>query len=711
MKDRAISLHGDDQVNQPSFDRLKLYFAILTVLGGFALAVGNDGAVIPIIAVFFAIVGYLFVDVLQLFWLPAPAAYIAMALAAVFCIIDFADGDSAGPRQLLAVSHLLVIVQAILMMQRKSKRIFEQLAIFCLLELIVAAVFNDALSFGLLLIPVGVIGAMALGLLATVATTGGPASDESLDRSGDSIDLEPVIRIDVGESTRLAAKLANRYANISTLILVPSIVSVALVFFYALPRTSEASRNSRLGNALVGFSEQVQLEQLGHMLLNPEIAMHIDLSDRFTGKNYRTYGGIYLRGRTLEQYESKTIDNRQTATWKAVPIDPKRELLALPSEYFPKRSTDANFYDTVDVSISCKPMRTSALFSIAPYYRMNQSQNIVHMSDRWTIRRRGSRELIPPPIEYVFGTNAFHKGIQAELIARWSQSNSSALSISEVVDSSQSNLAIGPADKSVRYRQMLLEFDSKTMPSIAQIANDYALDRSGKRRTDVEIAKAIEQHFKAPGRYRYSLDLRMDTVPDLDPIEQFVAVDQRGHCQYFASAMAMMLRSQNIPTRVVVGYYTDEYNEWTGQYIARQSHAHAWVEALIDHDQINQYRMVYGQPPSDQYWLRLDPTPAASGGAQSPGTIRQSIDLAQDLWDDYVVEMDADRQQDSVMAGGIRPSGPWYDNAVDWLSGQIRRIQAGDLGGGSLAGREVFSWPAAIGGIVAFVALLVLLRI
>jgi hypothetical protein len=256
-----------------------------------------------------------------------------------------------------------------------------------------------------------------------------------------------------------------------------------------------------------------------------------------------------------------------------------------------------------------------------------------------------------------------------------------------------------------------LEYDPAAMPSITEIAQSYALDPTGERRTDFEIANAIEQHFKTPGRYRYSLNLRSETVPGLDPIEQFVAIDQQGHCQYFASALAMMLRSQRIPARVVVGYHTDEYNEWTGQWIARQLHAHAWVEALIDRDQIDPFSSVYGQPPSDQYWMRLDPTPAANALVQDPGTIRQSIDLAQNLWDDYIVDMDADRQQSSVMAGGIQPSGQWYDDAVDRLSGQMRRIQAGDFGGGSLASREIFSWPAAIGGILIVGVIVLLMRI
>lgn len=146
--------------------RLKLYFATLSCLGGLVLAAGNDIESIPAIAVFFAVFGYVFVDWLKLFALPPIAAYAAMALAALYCVSDFADLDAPGNHQMVAVAQLLVFVQAILMLQRKSRRIFEQLGVFCLLELIVAAVFNNAINYGLLLIPISVIGAWALCLLA-----------------------------------------------------------------------------------------------------------------------------------------------------------------------------------------------------------------------------------------------------------------------------------------------------------------------------------------------------------------------------------------------------------------------------------------------------------------------------------------------------------------------------------------------------------------
>ncbi len=150
-------------------NRLKFYFAILSCLGGLVLASGEGAELIPVVAVFFAFFGFVFVDWLKLFALPPIAAYIMMGIAAVYCVSDFWDLDAPGNRQMLSVAQLLVSVQAILMLQEKTPRIFEQLAVFCLLELVVAAVFNDAPVYGMLLLPIGIIGALALALLASVS--------------------------------------------------------------------------------------------------------------------------------------------------------------------------------------------------------------------------------------------------------------------------------------------------------------------------------------------------------------------------------------------------------------------------------------------------------------------------------------------------------------------------------------------------------------
>jgi hypothetical protein len=76
-------------------------------------------------------------------------------------------------------------------------------------------------------------------------------------------------------------------------------------------------------------------------------------------------------------------------------------------------------------------------------------------------------------------------------------------------------------------------------------------------------------------------------------IDDFINRVRAGHCEFFASAMALMLRSQGIPTRVVSGYRGGEWSESDGAYIVRKSMAHLWVEVLFP----------------DLGWIRFDPAP------------------------------------------------------------------------------------------------------
>lgn len=713
MSTQPLSLSDESPSARISL-RLKLYFAALTCLGGLVLSAGTDNTSVPAIAIFFGVFGFVFVDWLELFALPPIAAYAAMGVAALFCVSDFLELDAPGNHQMVVVAQLLVLVQAILMLQRKTRRIFEQLAVFCLLELIVAAVFNDALLFGLLLIPIALIGAMALSLLSVTWTTdGGHDADEQARRKVTALkkagQVAPVISVNAGESWESLNGVALKVPRVALMTLAPAVFLVAAIFFYALPRTTDAARVQGRGNAVVGFSNELRLEQIGQMMQSTQPVLRLYLTDRSSSEPYQPVGGIYLRGKVLERYREFNPGASSPASWIALPAGFISEPQRLPLEYLPERSTDQSFYDNVDVKVVCESMRSNALFAVAPYYQMAPMSEVIHFAELWTLARGQEDDWVYPRVEYRFGTHAFRSGIQSELTTfrDLGQPFYSGLSMRGI------NVAQQAGDDERRQRDYLEEmlvFDEDAMPTIAETAEALTVDANGQRRKDYAIAKAMERHFVSMGQYEYTLNLDAEPVPGLDPIEQFVRIDKRGHCQYFASALAMMLRSQGIPARLVVGYHTDEYNELGRHYVARQLHAHAWVEALIDREQLESRQLVYGQRPANKYWLRLDPTPAA-GRVREASRVGQVFDLAQTMWDDYVVEMDAERQESALMGGGSNPMNRSYKQFVDRLGLLLSRIRAGELGGGSLASGDLFSWQAAVLAAVALLALALLLRI
>ena len=90
-------------------------------------------------------------------------------------------------------------------------------------------------------------------------------------------------------------------------------------------------------------------------------------------------------------------------------------------------------------------------------------------------------------------------------------------------------------------------------------------------------AKAIEHYLKT--NFGYTLELPGMREPD--PLARFLFERKKGHCEYFASSMTMMLRTLGIPARMVNGFRGGEYNDLTNSYIVREKDAHSWVEAYF----------------------------------------------------------------------------------------------------------------------------------
>ncbi|TWU46315.1 Protein-glutamine gamma-glutamyltransferase [Rubripirellula tenax] len=706
--------------------RLKLYFALLSCLGGLVLTSGTSVESISYLAIFFAAFGYVFVDWLGLFALPPIAAYAAMGLAALYCVSDFVDLDAPGNHQMVAVAQLLVFVQGILMMQRKTRRILEQLGVFCLLQLIVAAVFNNAINFGLILVPISIIGAWALTSLAALSASEGVLSgigieDDDGHRPRSRDDSTSVISIVASQSSGALAKTSLRLPRFTIMTVAPAVLLVGTIFFYALPRTTEAARGNNPGQALVGFSDELRLEQIGEMMQSSQIALRVWLTNRATGGPYIVDDGLYLRGRVLERYAPQ----KDTAVWHNLNEATVNHQKDLPLEFVPRRSTDDNFYDVVEAKIVSEASRSDALFAIPPYHRVRSEPEIEHCSDRWTIGRLAKTSWNHPRISYEWGTHAFRRGTQSDLVAQVSSvrvnpdafdrsENRSKQRLSSEVIASYGDALRLRTDEERRhenYVKALLKFDRDAMAETARLAEMLADSVSGRRKNDYQIAKAMESHLASSGEFGYTLKLDADRYPGMDPTEQFVLIDKKGHCQFFASALVMMLRSQGIPSRIVVGYHTDEYNEIGNNYVARQLHAHAWVEALINRDQLDRNRNVYGQPEAGAYWLRLDPTPGTGRMDERAGGVGEVFDLAQNMWDDYVVDMDGTRQEKAFLGNsGINPMHRSYVKFVEKLGNIVRRVRAGELGGGSLAGRSLFSWPAAVLGVGLTLLAVVLFR-
>jgi transglutaminase-like putative cysteine protease len=139
--------------------------------------------------------------------------------------------------------------------------------------------------------------------------------------------------------------------------------------------------------------------------------------------------------------------------------------------------------------------------------------------------------------------------------------------------------------------------------------------------TPAERARRVELFLTE--NYTYTLNFSGRSAAN--PIEDFLFRYKSGQCEYFASSMVLMLRSQGIPARLVTGFLGGDYNPFEGYYIVRGNNAHAWVEAYL----------------GTEGWRVFDPTPPAGRpAAEAEGRfllMQQAWDFVLFRWDRYVL--------------------------------------------------------------------------
>lgn len=138
-------------------------------------------------------------------------------------------------------------------------------------------------------------------------------------------------------------------------------------------------------------------------------------------------------------------------------------------------------------------------------------------------------------------------------------------------------------------RARALRLPRELDPRVPKLAQSLAPNE----REPARIASALEGALRRD--YRYTLELGGDQA---DPLADFLFVRRAGHCEHFATALAILLRTRGIPSRVVSGFYGGERVD--GAYVLRGGDAHAWTEAWVG-----------------DHWLRLDATPPESRSAQA----------------------------------------------------------------------------------------------
>jgi hypothetical protein len=172
---------------------------------------------------------------------------------------------------------------------------------------------------------------------------------------------------------------------------------------------------------------------------------------------------------------------------------------------------------------------------------------------------------------------------------------------------------------------------------------DYAAQHDLTKRSADSFCVSVLNHLSNSNEFDYSLRATQSDM-NIDPVLDFLFNRKEGHCEYFASSMALLLRAHDVPARVVNGFKGGDRNELFGpSLVVRQKHAHSWVEALLP-----------TADKSDYVWTSFDPTPGP--GRQrvvalvnpTPTLVRQVRDISRQLWSDYVLNFNSSEQETAV---------------------------------------------------------------
>ena len=531
-----------------------------------------------------------------------------------------AFGATTGNWLLAAIYFALVMVVTRMFQSRGSRDVF-QLYGLSFLAVIAGAVVNPTLSFVAFFLAYVVLLTWGLTLL-------------HLQRDLELLRAEQVA---FGERPSDLAWRARDLvspgflAGSSALALVLFASSLAIFFFFPRLGMGFFFSQGRLGQQVSGFSDRIELGHFGTIKDNLRVVMRVELPEA----RGRRDASLRMRGISFDHYDGRVwskstppteeIPKEELGRWRMV--HDAEEPLRVPGERLVQ-----------DVYLEPLEMDQRMVFG-APVVVAFEIDNA--RLDR--LRRHPVR---------------FYQDVATDV----STLGPTSVALQYRVISYQPH----PAPDTVRaargrtpqhLRRLYLQLPEGLDPRIARLAAEVA----GDAPTAYDKALAVERHLLTG--YAYSTEGGHDPS---QPLSDFLFESRAGHCEFFASAMVVLLRTMGVPARPANGFYGGAYNAFGDYYALRQADAHSWVEVWL---------AGYG-------WMTFDPTPASEvlvpGAGGLIGTLDEWLDSLRLTWFKWVVEYDLEKQiaffeQLGKMMGGLRDVLPRPEgsrtNANAWRKG------------------------------------------
>lgn len=367
------------------------------------------------------------------------------------------------------------------------------------------------------------------------------------------------------------------------------IVVMALPFFLITPRTvSSALKRGGAGvSGFIGFSDSVTLGEIGRLKGSDEVFMHV----RVENSNAIPPAGLRWRGVALDEFTGKSWKKSRLAERWEKPEADRNSLFKIGTTADIARLTTQTFFlEPVDTPAIFGAPRIVGVQGHLPFVRVdaeNSIQTQPHDQERVVYKIYSDTT---EPVATVLRADP---------------------------------LQYPPA--AARYLQLPSNIDLRIGALAGKVTANAGPNGYDK-------ARAIESYLR--DNYVYSLDLKATGEA---PLSDFLFRVRAGHCEYFATAMAVMLRTQGVASRLVNGFLPGEYNSAAGAYTVRQSDAHSWVEVYF---------------PETGSWVTFDPTPPAGRTARErnglAGYLSKYSEAFELMWFQYVIGYDKQEQHSLV---------------------------------------------------------------
>lgn len=436
-----------------------------------------------------------------------------------------------------ATLHLILVILLLKIYQQKEDRDYYQIILLSFLLVLAASSLTINFSFlaGFL--------TFLLCCLATLISFEikrarvNALSPVERDKTGTLVSAKP-LKFTIGPQRQ--KRLTMAIFVLSTCALA-AIALGGTLFFFGLPRLGSGyfSRVQNRYSTLTGFNDRIQLGGIGKIQLDSSVVMRVQFANPFKGAE-----NVKWRGVALDYFDGRNWSKQTAGKRRYFPVTRNFHL-----------QNPEGIGERLSYQVLMEPSGTMFIFTL---------DQILDLEGRLS------------PLSFDPLDDSIH--------ARVHPNQRMAYRAESYLRQNRNQTSAPPPLIDFKPYLQLPILDSR----ISQLARRIVkADDSPERKTD-QVEKYLQKN--------YSYSLEPSAIHSPQPLASFLFQNKSGHCEYFATAMVVLLRILQVPCRIVNGFQGGEYNEVGEDYIVRGSNAHSWVEVFL----------------ADKGWTPYDPTPAST---------------------------------------------------------------------------------------------------